>query len=124
MVRVQSGISPSVASALVAAVKSSGALGPWNGAWAFALKVSTASRILHCVVLFAFYIRGETRSLAACDTVQGMFFTPGQVAAWRACEQYYGAKIHAQDLGQQCCTFAVGAVAGTFCAAIPTKIFR
>ena len=53
-----------------------------------------------------------------------MFFTPGQVAAWRACEQYFGAKIHVQDLQQQCCTFAVGAVAGTFCAAIPTKIFR
>jgi hypothetical protein len=39
MVRVQSGMSPSVASALTAAVKSAGALGPWNGAWAFALKV-------------------------------------------------------------------------------------
>jgi hypothetical protein len=69
MVRVQSGISPSVASALVAAVTSSGALGPWNGAWAFALKVSTASHILHCVVPFAFYFRRETRSLATCHTV-------------------------------------------------------
>jgi hypothetical protein len=63
MVRVQSGISPSVASALVAAVKSSGALGPWNGAWAFALKVSTASRILHRVVLFAFYFFAVKRAV-------------------------------------------------------------
>jgi hypothetical protein len=39
MVRVQSGASPSIGSALVAAVKCSGALGPWNGAWTFALKV-------------------------------------------------------------------------------------
>ncbi len=40
MVRVQSGVSPSVASALAAAVKSAGPLAPWNGAWAFALKVT------------------------------------------------------------------------------------
>jgi hypothetical protein len=61
MVRVQSGISPTVTSALVAAVKSSGALGPWNGAWAFALKVlplahpqasPNASHI--CMALFPF----------------------------------------------------------------------
>lgn len=40
MVRVQSGASSNVASALIAAVKSAGPLAPWNGAWAFALKVT------------------------------------------------------------------------------------
>ena len=70
--------------------------------------------------------RGKLRTASErfSNCVQGMFFTPGQVAAWRVCEQYFGAKIHVQDVGQQCCTFATGAVAGTFCAALPTKIFR
>ena len=48
MVRVQSGANPNVASALIASVKSSGALGPWNGAWAFALKVCVCVCVCVC----------------------------------------------------------------------------
>lgn len=56
--------------------------------------------------------------------LKGLMFSPFQIATWRAREAYLDKKLHEQSYGEKAVTVALGALSGTFGAAIPTALFR